>query len=168
VNLLIQQSSTSSLKTFFDRKRHLLDCYNNIELVQELFSILFRCTAVVSQRCAANILLWYKVHGFYNFKSSYTPQSHQKRGGWGGPSRPTFCGKICHYSKSSQSTLGSHASLVPCNELRCAHGRASLYIHVVNINHVFPLIAGLCEFSSTFVFLSDRDVFVSTASTRDW
>ena len=28
--------------------------------------------------------------------------------------------------------------------------------------------AGLCEFPSTFVFLSDRDVFVSTASTRDW
>jgi len=28
--------------------------------------------------------------------------------------------------------------------------------------------AGLCEFSSTFVFLSDRDEFVSTASTRDW
>ena len=32
---------------------------------------------------------------------------------------------------------------------------------VVNINHVLPSgswIAGLCEFSSTFVFLSDRDV----------
>jgi len=25
------------------------------------------------------------------------------RGGWGGPSCPTFRGKICHYSKSSES-----------------------------------------------------------------
>ena len=28
-------------------------------------------------------------------------QGRQKRGGWGGPSRHTFRGKICHYSKSS-------------------------------------------------------------------
>ena len=44
-------------------------------------------------------------------------------------------------------------------------------VHVVNINHVLPSgswIARLCEFSSTFVFLSDCDVFVSTASTCDW
>jgi len=32
----------------------------------------------------------------------------------------------------------------------------------------FLRAAGLCEFSCTFVFLSDRDVFVSTASTGDW
>ena len=30
-----------------------------------------------------------------------TTQGRQRRGGWGGPSRPTFCGKICHYSKNS-------------------------------------------------------------------
>jgi len=28
-------------------------------------------------------------------------QGRQKRGGWGGPSRPTFRRNICHYSKSS-------------------------------------------------------------------
>ena len=70
-----------------------------------------------------------------------------------------------HYSKSSQSTLGCHASLVACDELRRAHCRES--VHVVNIIHVLPSAAGLCEFSSTFVFLSDRDrdLFVSTVST---
>ena len=48
-------------------------------------------------------------------------------------------------------------------------GRES--VRVVNINHVLPSgswIAGLCEFSSTFEVLSDRDVFVSIASPRDW
>jgi len=44
-------------------------------------------------------------------------QGRQKRGGWGGLSRPTFRGKICHHSKRSLSTLGCHASLVPCDEL---------------------------------------------------
>ena len=37
--------------------------------------------------------------------SILTLQGCQKRGGWGGLSRPTFRGKICHYSKSSLSTL---------------------------------------------------------------
>ena len=41
-------------------------------------------------------------------------------------------------------------------------------VHVVNLNHVYLRETGLCEFSSTFVFLSDRDVFISTVNTRDW
>ena len=53
--------------------------------------------------------------------------------------------------------------------VRRARGRES--VHVVIINHVLASgswIAGLLEFSSTFVFLSDHDVFVLTASTGDW
>jgi len=33
--------------------------------------------------------------------NNYYLQGRQKRGGWGGPSRPTFRGKLCLYSKSS-------------------------------------------------------------------
>ena len=57
-----------------------------------------------------------------------------------------------------------HRSLVPCDDWGvCVAGRESVL--VVNINHVLPpgiWIAGLCEFSSTFAVLSDRDVFVSS------
>ena len=50
--------------------------------------------------------------------------------------------------------------------IEAARGRES--VHVVNINHVYLRVAGLRVFSSTFVFLSDCDVFVSTASSRNW
>jgi len=45
---------------------------------------------------------------------------------------------------------------------------ASTLSHVVKSTMCYLRVAALCEFSSTFVFLSDRDEFVSTASTCDW
>jgi len=44
-------------------------------------------------------------------------QGRQKQGGWGGPSRPTFHGKIC----------------------RCGHESVHSELHAVNINRVLPL-----------------------------
>ena len=56
-------------------------------------------------------------HEDLHYHPHLTPtQDRQKRGSWGSPSCPTFCGKICHYSKSSQSALECHASLVPCDD----------------------------------------------------
>ena len=45
---------------------------------------------------------------------------------------------------------------------------ACAWCRVCTCNKLNLRAAGLCEFSSTVVLLSDRDVFVSTSSIRDW
>ena len=93
-------------------------------------------------------------------------QGRQKRGGWGGPSRPTFRGKFVIIARvhsllsvdTPHEYLDARAWLQVCT---CSKHKSTYHVLLVNINHVLSSgswIAGLCEFSSTFVFLSDRDV----------
>jgi len=82
----------------------------------------------------------------------------------GRPEPPHTSWKNLSLSKSSLSTLGCHASLIPryLAMIEAVRGRES--VQVVNFNHVYFRVPGLWVFFSTFIFLSDRDVFVSTAS----